>query len=453
MNLAAESRQTLKLAFPIIVGQLSQMLLGMADTVMVGHLGVTDLAALTFANALFAIPFIGGMGILTGVSVMTSNARGAGDAAAVRASCRNGLYIALALGGLLFLVGWLISHHLERLGQPPEVAARTVPYFLIIMLSVIPGLAGIALKNHSDALGRPWPPFWFAIGGSCVDITLNFVLIYGLWGFPAMGLEGAAASTLIGRSLIFGATFLWLVKAPSLREWVPFRWVRLPDLAAIRRLLSIGLPASLSTLCEVGAFSAAGLSMGRFGETALASHQIALTCAGTAFMIPLGLSMALTIRIGEVSGAGQTARLKPVILSGWILAGVFAVTAVAFFSLFGRPLSSLFIKGEEVITLTAALLVIVGFFQLADSLQVVSAGMLRGLQDAKVPALMGFISYWVAGLPLGVLLAISLGMGAKGVWWGLAIGLTLAALTLGPRLWHRAGKANHPSMPLSNSSE
>ena len=440
MSVATECRHTLKLAFPMMIGQLSQMLLGLADTLMVGRLGVTELAALTFANALFSIPFVFGIGILTGVTVITSNAKGAGDAAGVRASCRHGLYIALAIGALLFAIAWIVSLNLERLGQPPEVAARTVTFFRLIMLSAIPGLAAIALKNHADALNRPWPPFWISVSGIAVNVVLNWVLIYGKLGSPAYGLEGAAIATLIARCLIFAATLLWLVNTTDLHEWIPYRWFRAPDFSAIRKLLAIGLPASLNILWEVGAFSTAGLIMGRFGEAAMAGHQIAITCASVAFMIPLGLSMALTVRIGQVNGAAEIHRLRPIILSGWLIAAAFSVFAVAFFSLWGRPLSGMFIDSPEVISVAASLLFIVGFFQLVDSLQVTSSGMLRGLHDAKVPAAMGFVSYWIIGLPVGLWLAVHLGMGPRGMWWGLATGLTVASLTLGPRLWNRVGK-------------
>jgi MATE family multidrug resistance protein len=160
MSLFHESRLTLGLALPLMIGQLSQMLLGVADTLMVGHLGVTELAALTFANSLFHIPLIFGIGLLTGISVFTSNARGANDAPGVRGSCRHGLYLALALGLGLFSLAWFLSLHLEIFQQPPAVTARTGDFFRILMASLIPALASIALKNHADALSRPWPPFW-----------------------------------------------------------------------------------------------------------------------------------------------------------------------------------------------------------------------------------------------------------------------------------------------------
>jgi multidrug resistance protein, MATE family len=444
MSLLHESRLTLRLAFPLMIGQLSQMLLGVADTVMVGHLGVTELAALTFANALFHIPLVFGIGLLTGVSVFTSNSRGADDPARARGSCRHGLYLATALGLLLFGISWVISLNLERLGQPPAVAERTTVFFRVIMASLVPALASIALKNHADALNRPWPPFWIFLGGVGLNVLLNWVMIHGKFGCPALGFEGAAWATLISRVAILVAMFLWLVKAEGLREWVPYRWFRAPNFSDVGRLLSVGFPASIQMLCEVSAFSVAGLIMGRFGPDAMAAHQIAITLAATAFMIPLGLSMALTVRVGEAHGAGEIGRLHPIVVSGWALAAVYSVLAAGVFLIWGNFLVSLFIGEPGVIALAASLLVIVGVFQLFDSLQVASSAMLRGLHDARVPAVMGFAAYWLVGLPVGAGLAFILGMQARGVWWGLAAGLFVASITLGPRLWRKTGDANSP---------
>ncbi len=441
MPLLHESRLTLRLALPLMIGQLSQMLLGVADTVMVGHLGVKDLAALTFANSLFHVPFVFGIGLLTGISVFTSNSRGAGDAAGARGSCRHGLYLATTLGLVLFVISWIISDHLDAFGQPPEVAARTTVFFRIVMASVIPALASIALKNHADALNRPWPPFWIFLGGVGLNVGLNWVMIYGKLGCPELGFEGAAWATLISRITILVAMICWLLRAKGLREWVPYRWFRAPDFADLRRLLSVGLPASIQMVCEVSAFSLAGLIMGSFGSAAMAAHQIAITLAATAFMIPLGLSMALTVRIGEAHGAGEMHRLRPIVVSGWFLAGLYSITGAGFFLVFGKFLASLFISAPDVIMLAGAMLVIVAVFQLFDSLQVASSAMLRGLRDARVPAVMGFAAYWLVGLPVGAVLAFGFQLGAVGVWWGLAAGLFVAAITLGPRLWKSTGKA------------
>ena len=442
MNLFHESRLTLRLALPLMIGQLSQMLMGVVDTLMVGRLGVTDLAALTFANSLFHVPFVFGIGLLTGVSVLTSNSRGADDAAGARGSCRHGLYLATALGTVLFGISWVVSMNLGFFGQPAAVALRTTVFFQIIMVSVIPALASIALKNHADALNRPWPPFWIFLGGVGLNVVLNWLMIYGNFGCPALGFVGAAWATLISRTAILLAMLGWLARAEDLREWVPYRWLRRPDFADLRRLLSVGLPASIQMICEVSAFSLAGLIMGRFGPDAMAAHQIAITLAATAFMIPLGLSMALTVRIGEAHGAGEMKRLRPIAISGWLLSGGWSLVAAAGFLVFGKWLASLFIDAPAVIALAASMLVIVGIFQLVDSLQVVSSAMLRGLHDARVPAVMGFASYWLVGLPVGAGLAFGLRLGAAGVWWGLAAGLFVACVSLSPRLWRSTGHAS-----------
>jgi len=234
----------------------------------------------------------------------------------------------------------------------------------------------------------------------------------------------------------------WLLRAKGLREWVPYRWLRAADFNDMRRLLSVGFPASLQMLCEVSAFSLAGLIMGRFGPNAMAAHQIAITLAGTAFMIPLGLSMALTVQLGRARGAGESSRLRQIILSGWLLAAGYSLVAAGIFLGCGKFLASLFITVPEVISLASSLLVVVGIFQLVDSLQVASSAMLRGLQDARIPALMGFVAYWLVGLPIAAALAFQFNLKALGVWWGLAAGLFVACATLAWRLWSRTRSAH-----------
>lgn len=433
--MSGEIRPILRLAFPLIIGQLGQMLLGVADTVMVARVGVVELAALTFANTLFYVPFVFGIGILTSVSVRTANARGSGDSIAARASCRHGLVIAIVLGALLLLASLILTPHLSIFGQPPEVAALTPRVFLILMASLIPGLASISLKNHADALNRPWPPFWIFLGGVALNVGLNWLLIFGHLGFPKLGLEGAAWATFTARWAIALVMLLWLSHEKTLRDWVPHRWLRAPIVADLRHLLVLGWPSSLQMLSEVGAFSAAALLVGHFGTIALAAHQVALSCAATAFMIPLGLSMALTVHIGEAQGAGDRGRIRKIILAGWFLATGFALVTAALFLIFGGGLSHLFVEDAEVISLSASLLVVVGVFQVFDGLQVASSSMLRGLHDVRLPAVMGFTAYWIVGLPCGALLAFGPVPGPLGIWWGLAIGLATAGLTLGPRLW------------------
>ena len=435
MSLLNESRLTLKLAFPLIIGQVSQMLLGVADTMMIGRLGVTEMAVLTFANSLFYVPFVFGIGVLTSISVFTSGAKGAGDEAAGRASCRHGMYVATVLSLLLLGLMSLFSLNLGIFGQPQEVTDQTGGYYRIIMASLVPGLMSMALKNHADALDRPWPPFWIFLWGVVLNVFLNWVMIFGKLGCPAMGLEGAAWATFISRTAILIGMFIWLYRGKGMREWIPYHWFKPPVLSEIRHFLGIGFPASLQMICEVSAFSAAGLMMGRFGETAMAAHQVALMCAATAFMVPLGLSMALSVRIGMANGARQYERLRKIVVSGWWLGTGWAAIGALFFLILGAWVSSLFINEAPVIALSANILMVVGVFQLFDSLQVGSVAMLRALHDTRIPALMGFFAYWIVGLPVAVLLSIKFDFGAVGVWCGLATGLFVACVTLAPRLW------------------
>ncbi len=438
MGLCKEAKITLRLALPMMIGQVSQMLLGVADTVMVGALGVESLAALTVVNSLFWVPLVFGIGFLTSISVHSSNALGAGDAQAGRESCRHGLNVSCWLGLALFLLSlvlgpWLLPH----LGQPEEVERLAGPYFLILMASGIPCLASLALKNHADAMNRPWPPFWIFLAGVVANVGLNSLLIHGYWGFPRLGMLGAAWATLISRCGILLGMLLWLRRDVALRDWVPRRWFGRMRMGDLREHGKIGIPASIQMLCEVVAFSAAGIMMGWLGEISLAAHQVAITCAGVAFMVPLGLSMALTVRVGEMHGAGDAEGMRRVVRSGWILATAMGVVSALVFFCFGDAISSCFTDVKEVVALSSILLGIVGVFQIVDGLQVASASMLRGMHDTKISAVLGFIAYWLVGIPLAGFFGNAQRFGSIGIWWGLAGGLLVACAGLGWRLRSR----------------
>ncbi len=430
-----ETKSIIALAIPLVIGQLGQMLLSVFDTIMVADVGVLDLAALSFANSLFIIPFVFAIGILTCISIRTSTARGKKNKQEARSVCRNGFFLATIIGTLFFLIALAAFPFLHSMGQPDDVATRSEAYYLIIMASLIPIAMSLLLKNHADALNRPWPAFWIFMGGVALNILLNTALIFGQWGFPEMGLEGAGIATLVARLVIVIAMILWFRFDKSLHPWTPTHWFKKPDWCEIRALNKLGLPAGLQTLAEVSTFAAAGLIIGAFGAEALASHQIALQASGMAFMIPLGLSMALTVRIGEVHG--DHARQRSIVKTGWILTLLISCTTAAIFIFAGNYVASLFISVPEIITLAAALIFVSGMFQIVDGLQVASTGLLRGLHDTQVPAKMAIISYWTIGIPSGYCLAHFTGLQAVGMWWGLAIGLGIASILLSARLWRR----------------
>jgi len=436
-RLRYEGRLTAMLALPLAAGQISQMLIALADTLMVGRLGVVPLAAATFANNVLYVPFIFGLGFSMSISIRVSQARGAGDRLAARAALRHGFYLSLVVGVLTMLGVWGIQPFLGLFRQEPEIIRAVPRYFLLIAASMIPALGAMAVKNHADAMNKPWPPFWIMLAGAGLNVIFNWIFIYGHLGAPRMGLDGSGLATLLARIAMLAAMILWCTRAPSMREWIPTHWFRAPELQAIRDLIDLGLPTSLQLLAEVSAFVMATLLIGTLGAHALASHQVAMTCAATIFMVPLGLSQALTVRMGEAWGAVQHTRLRLVLVSGWGLALAFTACSALTFLCFRRVIASWFLTDPTAVSLTASLLLVSAAFQVSDAMQVSSAGALRGLGDVKIPVLIAFVAYWVISIPIGWFLASSLDLGVAGMWWGITLGLTSTALALGLRVWRK----------------
>lgn len=432
-----ESRTTLRLAAPLIIGQLGQMLIGLSDTMMLGWLGVTELAASSFANTIIYLPMMFGIGMSMAVSIRVSYARGANEPATARAALRHGLYITLALGLLTVALAFALLPFLGLFKQDPKVIAVVPNFFVLIAISMIPAMASMAVKNHADAMNRPWPVFWISIGAVFLDIVLNWMFIFGHWGAPRLGLEGAALSTIFSRTLSLGCMIWWCVKDPGMKEWVPIRWFRAPDWPAMKDLLRTGFPASMQLLAEVSAFVAASLIIGNMGQAAMASHQVAITCAATIFMVPLGVSMALTVRMGEALGAKNYHTMRPIVLSGWGMGIIFTVLSATSFIVFDREIARSFIEDPAVLDVAAKLLIVAAAFQFCDALQIISAGALRGLDDVHTPAWIAFWAYWVVSIPLGWVFAYPLNMGVTGMWWGITVGLTMTAILLGRRIWRK----------------
>lgn len=442
-----ECRATLTLAVPLIAGQLSQMLLGLTDTLMIGRLGTIELAAVAFANSVLHLPLMFGIGLVMAVSVRVSQARGAQNPPGARSALRNGLYLSLALGalivlgsaGLLPLLGWF--------RQDPAVIAVVPDYFMLLAASMGPALMAMAIKNHADAMNRPWPPLWIMFGGVVLNIGLNALLIFGYWGLPAMGLEGAGLATLLARVVTLIALLAWcLQSSPAYREWLPRRWLRGPEWDTLQDLLKIGTPTGIHLLAEVGAFVLATLMIGALGAVALASHQIAITMAAFVFMVPLGLGMALTVRVGEAWGARRQADLPGIFVTGWGLAALFSAGSVLALTWFNREIAALFTLEPAVQEVAATLLLIAGIFHFSDALQIVSTSLLRGMDDVRVPAGIVFGVYWLIALPVGGWLTFGLDWGAPGIWWGLTLGLTIAAVVLSHRAYSRAFPKNRAAL-------
>lgn len=440
-GLARESRQTLRLAFPLIVGQVCQMLIGVADTLMIGHVGVVPLAAATFANTVIHLPFMFGIGMAIAVSVRVSQARGANDPEAARAALRHGVFVALGLGVFTILFALVLLPFLPYFGQKPEVIEAAPIYFVILGVSLVPAMASMALKNHSDAMNRPWPAFWVILGGVVLNVILNWLLIYGNLGAPRLELEGAGIATLLARTATLVGLVVLCHKLPGFRDWVPNRWFRKPDWPALRSLVKIGLPTSLQIFAEVSAFVAATLIIGSISVSALAAHQVAITCVATIFMVPLGLSQALTVRVGEAWGARNYHQCRPIVITGWLMGLGFSLATALACWLARDQIAWWFLPSEPTTAAVVATLLLISVpFQVADSQQIISAGALRGLNDVKGPAWISFGVYWGLAIPLGWLFSFPLKMGVNGMWWSIAVGLAITAVVLGIRLWRKTSE-------------
>jgi len=446
-----EAKATMLLALPLIAGQLGQMLMGIADTVMIGRVGVVPLAAATFANTLLLVPFLFGVGLLSSISIRVSQGRGGGRHDEVKHALRHGTWLALGYGCLTVLLVLLLLPFLGYLGQVDAVVTESRGYFLLAGASLIPGMIGMAWKNYGDAMNRPWIPFVIILLGVALNVFLNWVCIYGNLGVPAMGLDGAGWATLISRICLAVALYFWLMHAPVVKDWSPRRWWGVWKEGEFRRLMALGIPIGLQLTAEMGAFTAASLMIGHLGAVALAAHQVAWICNSTSFMVPLGVAMAITVRMGEASGGSayhmtnhskkqrahliRTARLRRILISGWMYGLIFSGISMYIFISSGKWLAQHIVDDSNVIELATKLLIIVGMFQIGDGVQVISSSALRGMGDVKIPAIMGIFAYWCIAVPLAAYLCFALDYNAQGVWLGLAVGFVAAAIALGLRAW------------------
>ena len=436
----SENRRTLKLAAPIAAGHVSQMLMGLADTMMVGGVGVVPLAACAFANTVLMIPLVFGFGLLAGVSVLASHAHGGGRPQDCGEVLRAGTLIAAVLGVLVALLIHTGIPLLPWLGQPPEINTACVNYLLLCGWSVVPVFIMSVAKNFSEALSRPWIPFWLMIAGVLLNVVLNWVLIYGNLGAPKMGLEGAGLATLLARIVTMVLIFSHVLLSPVLRISRPVKWLAAGLWIQVRPLLAIGLPAGMMYLSEVSGFAFGSIMIGWLGIAPLAAHQIAITCAATTFMLPLGLSQAVGVRIGQARGANEMFRCQPVIFGALGLAVALMAGFAVMFMMAGTLIAGWFVTAPAIVTLAAQLLRMAAFFQIFDGIQVVCSGALRGFEDARVPMFIGILAYWVVALPVSYACAFRMGFGAQGIWFGFVMGLAVAAAALFVRVLLRLRK-------------
>ncbi|MDK2773477.1 MAG: MATE family efflux transporter [Tabrizicola sp.] len=440
LTTTAHARETLVLGLPLVGSSLAQMALHVTDTVMVGWYGLVPLAAVVLGASSFFIVFVVGSGFAKAVMPMVAAALGRGDEAQVRRDTRMGLWLSIGYGIVVIPVFWWSGPILLALGQNAEVSAIAQDYMRIVGFGMVPALAVTVLQSYLSALHRTQVVLWVTLAAVGLNIAVNWALIFGNWGLPEMGARGAAFATISTQllSLVVLCIYAWAL--PELRRFRLFQRFWRPDWPAMRQVWRLGLPIGLTGLAEGGLFQASALMMGWIGTVELAAHGIALEVAALTFMLHVGLSSAATIRIARFDGQGDRVALRQA--AGVAVAISFGVAAlsVALFLAVPERIVALFLdlrkpESAGILAYGAALLVLAALFQLADGMQVMALGLLRGVQDTRVPMWLAAVSYWLIGIPASYVLAFPLGYGGQGLWLGLVVGLFCAAGSLMWRFW------------------
>lgn len=433
-------RSTVALGIPFVGAQLAQMAINTTDVIMIGWLGTTELAAIVLASQMFFIVFIFGTGFAAAVVPMVAHAVGRGDVTSVRRAVRMGIWVALGYGALTAPILWFSDPILLAFGQEPEVAELAQGYLRVAQWGIFPALTLMVLRSFLSGLERGSIILYVTIGMFLANAALDYALIFGNFGFPAWGLRGAAVASVCASTLgciLMIAYIRGVAETQSFELFVRF-WRA--DWGAIRENVALGLPISFTILAETSLFAAASLLIGTIGTRELAAHGIALQLASIAFMIPLGLAQVATVRVGLAYGREDILGVKRAAVAVLVVSLCFSACGSLLFAIMPRELGSLFLDirnpdASAVLEYAASLIIIAGVFQLADGLQAVGAGLLRGLKDTKVPMMLALVAYWPIGFACAWLFGFPLGFGGPGVWFGFVTGLGAAALLLCGRFY------------------
>ena len=437
--LARHATETLRLGVPLIGGNLAQVAVQITDTVMLGWYDVDALAAVALGSSWFFTLMIMGAGIA--FAVMPMVAAEAEDETQVRRITRMGLWLSALFAALAMpLLVWG-GPILSMTGQPPAVAEKAGAWLEIAGWGLFPALGMFVLRSYLAALERTQVVLWALVAAALFNALADWVLIFGRWGFPELGIRGAGIASLTTFVVSFLALAAYAVRVlPHHQLFVRF-WR--PDWPVFARVLRLGWPIGLTNLAEVALFAASAFMIGWIGTVELAAHGIVLQISSVTFLVHVGLSNAATIRTGAAWGRGDAEGVRrAAIAATWLSAGFVLVTVILFLTV-PAPLVGLFMDPADpaapaVIAVGVTLLALAALFQAADAGQVMALGYLRGVQDTRTPMILAAISYWVVGMPVAYVLAFPGGLGAVGVWLGLSAGLTLAGVLMMARFWRRA---------------
>jgi MATE family multidrug resistance protein len=423
----AEIAPLIRLVLPIVAGLAASTLIGVVDTIMIAPLGTISLAAASLTTATIIIFYSALYGFVSSVGVEAAHCHGAGDTAGVAASLGAGMWLAglAGVGGATVMALALLV--LPVLGQPPEVLAVIGPYWLAMCGLLVPVALLMVISQVLNAMDRPWTAAGFAFLGVVLNVPLNYLLIWGIGAWPGLGLLGAGLASLAADSMAFLVALLWLSRRGLLRA---------PRGAGLRaRLARGGIPLAIGYTGEGAAFAVVGVMLGIFGATALAANQIVQAVGSVLYMLPLGMAAAVTIRIGQASGGGDAARLRPIALAALAVVTGWMVAVTVTLILTGRWIAASLSEDAAVISLAAGMFVIVALIQVADGIQSTALGALRGAMDYTWPTQITLICYWLFALPLAAVLGFWAALGPMGIWAGYGIGIGVVAVILPWRFW------------------
>jgi MATE family multidrug resistance protein len=434
-----EFSYNIKLAYPVILGMLGHTLIGIVDNYMVGSLGSTELAAVSLGNSFIFIALSIGIGFSTAITPLTAEADAEQNDKKIRSTFHHGLLLCTVLGVALFILTVLSKQIMYLMHQPEAVVALASPYIDWVAFSLIPVIIYQGYKQFADGLSKTKYSMYAILMANVVHVFFNYVLIYGIWGFPKMGIIGAALGTVLSRIMMVVFMHYLMKRNAALTHYFEnfsFKEIRK---SILKKIINLGSPSAMQMLFEVTLFTAAIWLSGSLGKNSQAANQIALILASSTFMVAMGLNVTAMIRVGRAKGMNDYKNLIIAARSIFLLAIILETFFALVFVVFHNYLPHLFlnmtdpaqvIDNQEIIIITAKLLLVAAIFQVSDGIQVVVLGALRGLQDVKIPMYITFIAYWVVGFPISFYLGKYTTLGAVGIWIGLLAGLTTAAVFL-----------------------
>jgi MATE family multidrug resistance protein len=435
----SEFKYNWKLAAPVMLGMLGHTFVSFIDNIMVGQLGTAELAAVSLGNSFMFIAMSIGIGFSTAITPLIAEADSSDNLNQARSAYKSGLFLCTTLGIILFLGIYSSKPLMYLMKQPKEVVELAIPYLDLVSFSLIPLVIFQAIKQFSDGMSMTKYPMYATLIANIVNIILNYFLIFGKFGFPEMGIVGAAYGTLASRLIM--VVYLWLLLRYKKRSAQIVKNIKffILDFLMIKKIINLGSLSAMQMFFEVAIFTAAIWLSGLLGKNPQAANQIALNLSSMTFMVAMGLSVASMIRVGNQKGLQNFKELRRIAFSIFLLGSLLATFFAVLFFIFHKSLPNIYLDVEdavnysdttEVLSIASNLLLAAAFFQISDSIQVVVLGALRGLQDVKIPTILTFISYWVVGFPISYFLGKEEMYGSFGIWLGLLAGLTTASILL-----------------------